>query len=87
MNTTSWYIWEYTNTGRVFIVDPSIGRASNILNAVVEIMSPNDTKLPEESPFDYKVRLCKQKRPIADMIMLALGNKSEVRVSSSSIID
>lgn len=71
-DTRKWEIWEYELMGRVFIIDPTIGDESNICNAVLEIEPMHIRPLPGEHHHDTKVRICKEKRVIAETMIRAL---------------
>lgn len=84
MNTSNWKVWSYTQMGRTFIIDESIAGDSNILKAVAEIHLPvAPAKGPQESPLDYKRRLCMEKEGIADLMVTALKIRERYHESLS----
>ena len=72
-------VWVYTQRGRVFLIDKSLGNDNNLLNAVAEITLPDEAtmrKEPDETHQQQKDRIVALKMPIAEAMVRAFQSTS-----------
>lgn len=67
-------VWVYHQTGRVFIIDKSLGHDNNLLNAVAEIHLPDEASYKPDPTLNVQQRkdkLIARKEPIAQAMVRA----------------